>query len=64
MSKCNAGEMQLIFYFFKKESDPMLPPRSQTDLLITIVAVQHVWRKGEERKFNFLETRTYIRVLV
>jgi hypothetical protein len=31
---------------------------SQTIWLITIGAVQHVWRKvSEERKFMFLETR-------
>ena len=36
----------------------MQPPPSQTGWLITIDAVQHVWRKmSEEQKFKFLETR-------
>jgi hypothetical protein len=36
----------------------MHPPPSQTDWLITIRAVQHVWRRvSEEHKFKFLETR-------
>ena len=36
----------------------MRPPPSQTGWLITIGAVQHVWRKvSEEHKFQFLETR-------
>jgi hypothetical protein len=44
--------------FLNKESEPMRPPPSQTGWLITIGAVQHVWRKvSEERKFQFLETR-------
>jgi hypothetical protein len=44
--------------FLNKESEPMRPPPSQTRWLITIGAVQHVWRKvREEHKFRFLETR-------
>jgi len=44
--------------FLNKESEPMRPPPSQTGWLITIGAVQHVWRKvSEEHKFQFLETR-------
>ena len=44
--------------FLNKKSEPMRFPPSQTGWLITIGAVQHVWRKGsEERKFKFLETR-------
>src|SRR5215469_16205399 len=44
--------------FLNKESEPMRPPPSQTGWLITIGAVQHVWRKvSEEHKFKFLETR-------
>ena len=41
--------------FLNKESEPMRPPPSQTGWLITIGAVQHVWRKVH--KFTFLETR-------
>jgi len=44
--------------FFNKESELMHPPPSQTGWLITIGAVQHVWRRvSEEHKFKFLETR-------
>ena len=44
--------------FLSNESEPMHPPPSQTGWLITIAAVQHVWRKvSEEHKFKFLETR-------
>jgi len=36
----------------------MCPPPTQKSWLITIGAVQHVWRKvSEELKLNFLETR-------
>jgi len=44
--------------FLNKEFEPTRPPPSQTGWLITIGAVQHVWRKlSEEHKFKFLETR-------
>ena len=44
--------------FLNKESEPMHPPPSQMDWLISIGAVQHVWRKvSEEHKFKFLENR-------
>jgi hypothetical protein len=43
--------------FLNKKSVPMRPPPSQTGWLVTIGAVQHVWRKvREERKFKYLET--------
>jgi hypothetical protein len=43
---------------FNKKSEPMHPPPSQTGWLITIGAVQHIWRKvSEEHKFRFVETR-------
>jgi len=44
--------------FLNKDSEPMLCPPSQTGWLLTIGAVQHVWRKvSEEHKFKFHETR-------
>jgi len=39
--------------FLNKESEPIYPPPSETSWLITIDAVQHVWRKvSEEHKFK------------
>jgi hypothetical protein len=44
--------------YLNKESKPMPAPPSQTGWLVTIGAVQHVWRKvGEEHKFKFFDTR-------
>jgi hypothetical protein len=44
--------------FVNKDSEPVLPPPSQTGWLLTIGAVQHVWGKvSEEHKLKFLETR-------
>jgi hypothetical protein len=34
--------------FFNNESEPVHPPSSQMEWLITIGAVQHVWRKVSE----------------
>jgi len=54
----SAVDMVKTWTFLNKESEPMRPPPSQTDWLIIIGAVQHVWRKvSEEHKFQFLETR-------
>ena len=45
--------------FCKKECEQIHPPPSQTVQLITIVAVQRVWRRvNEEKKFKYLETLT------
>jgi hypothetical protein len=44
--------------FLNKKSERILPPPPQTGWLITIGAVQHVWRRvSKEKKFNYLETR-------
>ena len=54
----SAADKVKTWTLLNKESEPMHPPPSQTDWLITIGAVQHVWRKvSEEHKFKFLETR-------
>jgi len=54
----SAADKVKTWTFLNKESEPMHPPHSQTGWLITIGAVQHVWRKvNEECKFQFLETR-------
>ena len=54
----SAADTVKSWSFLNKESKPMHPPPSQTGWLITIGAVQHVWRKvSEEHKFKFLETR-------
>ena len=50
--------------FLNKESKPMHPPPSQSSWLISIGAVQHVWRKvSEEHKFKFLETRNHLNTI-
>ena len=44
--------------FLNKKSERILPPPAQTGWLITIGAVQHVWRRvRKEKKFKYLETR-------
>jgi hypothetical protein len=54
----SAADKVKTWTILNKESEPMHPPPSQTSWLITIGAVQHVWRKvSEEDKFKFLETR-------
>jgi len=58
VSTWSAADKVKTWTFLNKESEPMQPPPSQTGWLITIDAVQHVWRKmSEEHKFKFLETR-------
>jgi len=54
----SAVDREKTWTFLNKESEPMCPPPTQKSWLITIGAVQHVWRKvSEEHKFKFLETR-------
>ena len=54
----SAADKVKTWTFLNKESEPMSPPTSQTGWLITIGAVQHVWRKvSEEHKFKYLEAR-------
>lgn len=54
----SAADKVKTWTFLNKKSEPMHPPPSQTGWLITIGAVQHVWRKvSEEHQFKFLETR-------
>jgi len=54
----SAADKVKTWTFLNKQSEPMGLPTSQTSWLITIGAVQHVWRKvSEEHKFKFLETR-------
>ena len=43
--------------FLNKKSERILPPPAQTGWLITIGAVQHVWRRVRKEKFKHLETR-------
>jgi hypothetical protein len=43
--------------FLNKECEQIRPPPSQTGLLITVAAVQHVWRRVKEKQFKYLETR-------
>jgi hypothetical protein len=43
--------------FLNKKSEWILPPLAQTGWLITVGAVQHVWRRvKKEKKFKYLET--------
>jgi hypothetical protein len=45
--------------FCKEECERIRPPPSQTGQLITIAAVQHMWRRvNEGKKFEYLETLT------
>jgi hypothetical protein len=54
----SAVEKVKTWSYLNKESKPMPAPPSQTGWLVTIGAVQNVWRKvSEEHKFKFLETR-------
>jgi hypothetical protein len=54
----SAVEKVKTWSYLNKESIPMPSPPSHTGWLVTIGAVQHVWRKvSEEHKFKFLETR-------
>jgi len=41
----SAADKVNTWTFLHKESEPMHPPPSQIGWLITIGAVQHVWRK-------------------
>jgi hypothetical protein len=43
--------------FLNKECEQICPPPSQTGWLITVDAVQHVWRRVKEKQFKYLETR-------
>jgi len=44
--------------FLNKEYEQICPPPSETGWLITLAAIQHVWRRvNEEEKFKYLETR-------
>ena len=44
--------------FFNTENEQICLPPSQTMWLITMAAVQHLWRRAnEEKKFKFLVTR-------
>jgi hypothetical protein len=54
----NAATKIKSWTFLNKECEQIRPPPSQTGWLITIVAVQHVWRRvNVEEKFKYVETR-------
>jgi hypothetical protein len=53
----NAASKIKSWTFLNKECEPIRTPPSQTGWLTTIAAVQHVWRKVNEKQFKYLETR-------
>jgi hypothetical protein len=54
----NAARKIKSWTFLSKEGEPIRPPPSQTGWLVSIAAVQHVWRRVNEKKnFTYLETR-------
>jgi len=53
----NAASKIKSWTFLNKECEQIRPRPSHTGWLITVAAVQHVWRRVKEKKFKYLETR-------